>query len=173
MADRIPETTDERETGGDWIAFDEVRPQSKGFYEWKHEHKLGFTQKFFAEMRVRGAGVRDVLSPRFDHWDGYRVHVPNGMYWRETDIVDAEKRARDCVVKIDDLWLRECPFCGRTPTITARQCGYPGGGNGVVILASPQNYNTWSVERCCRMIGHNGFKHPDELARTWNARGQS
>jgi hypothetical protein len=155
--------------GENWKDFDTTKPTEAVFYEWMHLHKLGFKQRFFAKMRVRGAGLRNVLSPEFDRWDGYRVNVPKGMKWRAVDDQDfADRQSRKSIVVVDGLALRPCPFCGTQPSISASQCGYPGGGNGVVISPSPTNLNTWRVEMCCGLIGFNGFSDPKKLAEAWN-----
>lgn len=154
-----------------WTSFDEVRPEKAGLYKWAHVHPLGFRQIFIAKMRLRGAGHDQVLSPDFDHWNGYSVSVPKGFYWRSAD--DQERAEHDCkynVVQIENINLRPCPFCGTPPNILASQCGRAGGGNGQVVLADPQNYNTWRVTQCCKLIGFNGFKSPADLAAMWNGK---
>ena len=160
-------TADDRQ----WISYDETKPDAAGIYEWHHKHPKGFWQTFHAKMRMRGNGYGpDILSPDFDYWDGYRATVPAGFLWRTcTDADKALLAAKDGIVQINGLDLRNCPFCNTPPTIEASQCGYPGGGDGVIICAMPHHYNTWRVQRCCRLIGFNGFASPKDLAATWNA----
>ena len=155
-------------TDREWTSFDEVRPSEIGVYEWRHKHPLGFVQVFHDEMRMRGAGARDVLSPSFDYWDGYKIHVPAGFEWRLPESPEkAEEARKEGVVVIEGLNLRPCPFCGTAPVISASQCGYEGGGGGITVCPSPQNFNTWRINQCCNLIGFNGFASPSKMAKAW------
>lgn len=155
-----------------WREYDVEKPDEAKVYEWKHTHKKGFEQTFHDVMRMRGNGYSpDILSPGFDHWDGVRVHVPSGMMWRDAaDQELAKELAKKNIVGINNERLNPCPFCGTVPSITASQCGYPGGGDGIVILAKPKNYNTWRIVQCCSLIGFNGFASPFDLFDAWNGR---
>ncbi len=58
-----------------WTLYSERRPDKAGVYEWRVPSKAvpGAVLIVAAHMRMRGAGFSQVLSPSFDHWDGYRV----------------------------------------------------------------------------------------------------
>lgn len=156
----------------EWISFNKEMPSKPGFYEWRHFHKKGFFQCFTAEMRMRcieNGSPTKILSPGFDYWDGYKVNVDKGFSWREIDDQQhASWRHSNNVVDIEGINLRLCPFCKEKPLISGSQWGSPAGKNGVVICANPKNYNTWSINQCCRLIGFNGFEHPRYLAEAWN-----
>ena len=153
----------------EWCEYRNTKPQVKGFFEWKLRHKNGHDFTFFAEVAQCWAGHEKVLMPKFADWDGYRHHVPSGALWRPVeDQVAAEQAARDDLVQIEGLALRCCPFCGKAPKVSASQCGRPGGGDGIAVSPSPIKTNTWSVERCCGLISHNGFPSLDALQRVWN-----
>ena len=80
-----------------WTNYADSKPDA-GLFEWRipsislpGEHVIVASM-----MRLRGAGFGNpILSPSFDHWDGYRVHVPNGLQWRaasdhERKVIHAE-----------------------------------------------------------------------------------
>ena len=156
-----------------WTKYKDEKPKDAGVYKWRQKHKASFVQIFYAEMRMRGNGGRgQVLSPAFDYWDGYAVHVPDDLEWCvPDDTEDALRRSKYKTVEVEGVSLKPCPFCGKTPEISGSQCGRPGGGDGTVVCAKPENFNTWRLTQCCRMVSSfNGFPSPFDLSEKWNAR---
>jgi hypothetical protein len=98
-----------------------------------------------AHMQTRGAGYRDVLSPVFDYWDGYRIHVPDGLHWRETtehkDIAWHEQK----LICIEGLEHGVCLYCNQPPRLRGVQGAHDG---GVVVAGAPQHLNRFWLE-CC------------------------
>lgn len=131
----------------DWITYADDHPKTAGAYEWRVPSKTlpGEIVIVAAHMRERGAGYRDVLSPVFDWWDGYRVHVPEGLQWRETNEHKGIEKYKQKLLGLEGLTHCACLYCGKVPSLHAVQ----GGGNGgVVVGGAPQNLNVWWLE-CC------------------------
>lgn len=145
---------------GPWRPYADDKPQAPGFYEWRLESRAcpGLTLGVFAKFRERGAGYDTVLSPEFDHWNGYRVHVPN-CEWREAPSGLTE-RDRLKVSFVEGIALEPCPFCKAVPSWEATECSSSG---GVVICPRPGDLNSWRV-RCCRWAASPWFNDPRKLA---------
>lgn len=134
----------------DWISYSEKRPETAGVYLWRMPHKTltGIHVISAAWMRSRGAGYSSVLSTQFDWWDGYRLHVPAGLQWKETseyqnlkvydtELVDVEYDGRP-------LRITQCPYCGKVPKIKAVQRD----NFGTTMNPWPSLLNTWWFT-CC------------------------
>jgi hypothetical protein len=93
---------------------------------------------FIAWMRKRGAGYSDVISPTFDHWDGYRVLVPT-CEWQPCDQIPNLKTYEYTDIQIEGITLDPCPFCQQIPTWDFYSD---------YILAAPFSSVRWSL-RCC------------------------
>jgi len=132
----------------EWVNYADKRPETAGVYEWRVPSKAlpGEVVIVAAHMRKRGAGYHDVLSPVFDYWDGYRVHVPEGLQWRETSENKLIKSYEQKLLGIEGLTHCACIYCGKTPTLHAVQGGRDG---GVVISGAPHHLNIWWLE-CCQ-----------------------
>jgi hypothetical protein len=131
----------------EWINYAERRPQTEGAYEWRVPSVAlpGEAVIVAAHMRTRGAGYSNVLSPVFDYWDGYRVHVPEGLQWRETAEHKAIKSYEQKLIGIEGLEHCACLYCGQVPTLHAVQGGRDG---GVVVSGAPHRLNSWWLQ-CC------------------------
>lgn len=152
-----------RITPGEWTSYADKRPDS-GLFEWRipsislpGEHII-----VAAMMRERGAGYSDpVLSPAFDHWDGYRVHVPNALQWRaardsEMKVIHAD------LICVEGLEHADCIYCGKRPTLHGCQRGSD--GRGVIINGDPWRFNSWWLS-CCRWGDTPHIDDPREIER--------
>lgn len=147
-----------------WITYAEQRPTAAGAYRWRLESVVvpGMFVTFVAHMRERGAGHQNVLSPLFDHWDGYRVHVPAGLQWqalRQEDPQDVEW-CRVAGVEVEGLSPLPCPYCNKVPKWDAL-LRYDGGGVG---LTDPHKFNNWKLA-CCAWGSSPVYKSPIELVK--------
>ncbi|NDO80424.1 hypothetical protein CJP72_06425 [Citrobacter sp. NCU1] len=61
----------------EWINYSDRKPESAGMYLWRMKSRVveGVFVIARKKFRLRGAGYHNVLSPEFDHWDGYSVNV--------------------------------------------------------------------------------------------------
>jgi hypothetical protein len=115
---------------------------------------------------MRGNGYApDILSPDFDHWDGYRVSLPKGVEWKpvvEDEIIAFPKP--HCLdgefFKVPDLNLKPCPFCGDAPKIR---------WHGRWIAAPIWEVESFSI-RCCVAKIEFWKGDFDKLVERWNAR---
>lgn len=148
----------------DWIDYAVEKPSVKGPYEWRVP-SASLPGEFVivaAHMRVRGAGYEDdVLSPSFDYWDGYRVHVPKGIKWRETTEYKSIKSYERPVIGLEGLEHCECIYCRKKPRLRAAQT--PSGG-GIVVNPDPQHLNSWWLE-CCAWGRTPHLSDPREIER--------
>ncbi len=143
-----------------WTEYVASRPTQPGLYLWRLPSAVcpGLFVIVAAKMRARGAGYTNVLSPDFDHWDGYQVHVPPALSWRP---VDGQK---DGHVEPEGVTLGTCPFCGKVPHWSAFEASPYG---GLMCPARPQSLNEWKIE-CCRWIAGPRQSDPRQLAAAWN-----
>lgn len=145
-----------------WINYAEQRPTVAGAYRWRLESVVvpGMFVTFVAHMRERGAGYENVLSPLFDYWDGYSVHVPAGLQWqalRPEDPQDVEW-CRVAGVEVEGLSPLPCPYCNKVPKWDAL-LRYDGGGVG---LTDPHKFNNWKLV-CCAWGSTPVSKYPIAL----------
>lgn len=143
-----------------WTEYVASRPTEPGLYLWRLPSAVcvGLFVIVAAKMRARGAGYATVLSPDFDHWDGYQVHVPPCLSWRATD------GQADGHVEPDGFTLGACPFCGNVPRWSAFERTSDG---GLMCSARPQSLNEWRVQ-CCQWIAGPRAADPRHIAAAWN-----
>lgn len=130
----------------DWTKYTDRRPK-KGVVEWRMASTGvdGLTVRFLAHMRERGAGYTTTLSPIFDHWDGFKVHVPDGLEWRyPTSDIDIKNHETKKGLVLEGLHNSPCPYCLEIPVWH----GVRRSGRGVIIGAAPHEYNSWWL-KCC------------------------
>ena len=151
---------------GDWILYADQKPADRGVYEWRVPSVAlpGLVVTFLAHMRKRGAGYERVISPLFDYWDGYRVHVPNGAQWRETSQGADLPWHSYGDVQPEGVALLPCPFCKRVPSWDGR-CRSANGG--LYVTGEPHRYNDWNL-KCCSFAGQPRGKDPRSLAEQRN-----
>jgi hypothetical protein len=146
-----------------WIDYAAEKPGVRGAYEWRVPSTAlpGEFVIVAAHMRMRGAGYQDVLSPSFDRWDGYRVHVPSGLQWRRTTEHSAIESYKQKVIALEGLEHCGCIYCGKTPTLHAVLVPRSG---GVVVCGEPQYLNSWWLE-CCAWGKTPHLSDPREIER--------
>ena len=144
--------------------YSERKPETAGVYRWRVPSVAvkGLVVEFCAHMRERGAGYQRVLSPMFDYWDGYRVHVPAGTAWQPSDAPCKSYEA----VQLAPIGVEvsPCPYCHTVPKWHAVQRAR---GGGVVVGDDPHLFNSWWLE-CCAWSRTPHHEDPRELARTRN-----
>lgn len=150
-----------------WRDYLAERPSAKSAYEWRVPSKNtpGITLIFSANMRMRGNGYYDpILSPMFDHWDGYKVSVPPGTQWRELQTSVALKDHEHGGLIIEGAELLPCPYCGRSPTWKGVWALSQG---GCIVPSKPHEYTRWWLE-CCSYAQTPHTSQPLELAQLRN-----
>jgi len=163
----VAEDAAARETQGRWREYSEERPPEAGAYEWSVPSRVceGMRVIVLARYRKRGAGAVSMLSPEFDHWDGYRVTVPEGTRWREApDRTDLTKY--QLLVGVEGLEFVPCPLCGTEPKLKASEKWRDG---GVTVCPPPQRFNSWWLE-CCAWMRTPHYSDPRELEKVRRAK---
>lgn len=137
-----------------WIKYSERKPEKAGVYLWRMDSETVKGEKVIArkQMRSRGAGYQSVLSPEFDYWDGYRLHVPNDLEWMEDDETRPEIDFTGLEV------ISECPFCNKAPSLNAYSH---------FISPKPQSLSRFTL-KCCAWNGSPTYDDPRELIKRWN-----
>lgn len=135
--------------------FKEAKPEA-GMVTWKASRD-GIPFLFNAEMRWRGAGGVRVLSPQFDYWDGYQVHVKFDVQWAD-ELADLNARKDELRPLVD---MAPCPFCKETPKV------YSGGG----AIGWPPMKADYFYMVCCEFTAGSDRRVPnlDALISSWNA----
>jgi hypothetical protein len=148
-----------------WVRYDEARPVEKGIYRWRVPSVIikGLIVTFNAKFRERGAGHTSVLSPEFDHWDGWKVIVPPLTEWRPVDTDALPDHRYECL-DIEGITNLPCPFCKGSPRWNAVQAS---SGGGVVIASDAHRYNRWWLE-CCSWALTPRYGDPRTLANDRN-----
>lgn len=151
----------------DWTDYAEQQPLDAGPYEWQVPSTAvkGMTVRVLAHFRKRGAGYKDVLSPEFDHWDGYRVHVPTGTKWRPVPEGTELKQYEQKLVCVEGLDFVPCPYCNRKPRLNGVRRASDG---GVVITGDAHTFNSWWLE-CCSWTHTPRYSDPRELENARSA----
>lgn len=146
---------------GGWHEYATVRPEIAGVYEWLVPSRSckGMIVHVLAHFRERGAGYSTVLSPEFDYWDGYRLHVPAGTKWRKAPDGTSLKPYTQKLLGIEGLEITPCPFCGKPPAVNGVQGAMSG---GVIVSSDAHLYNRWWLE-CCSWAKTPRFNDPREL----------
>lgn len=140
----------------------QVKPSVAGSYVWRLAHKFidGVVLVFVAIYRERGAGLETVLSPVFDHWDGYRVLLPKGsIEWAEYG--REHPQGGQEILEIVGVNNEPCPFCGNVPNwrYIPRYIG------------SGPTDTSWYYLDCCRWFSgfHNRMTNPVNLSEMRNS----
>lgn len=148
-----------------WTPYKTEKPATAGVYHWRVPlaQYEGLSLTFYAHMRMRGNGYApDVLSPVFDHWDGYRVTVPAGTEWREVENPPEITKYQERGLTVVGVKNAPCPFCGDFPTWKAARRS----GNGIIVSSNYQA-NTWWLE-CCSWARTPHFTDPRKLSEARN-----
>ena len=132
------------------------KPPEKGVYVWRVPHVdiLDLTVVFLAEYRLRGAGHEMVLSPEFDYWDGWRLHVNELAEWA---YYTGELKANYLPVLYlihNDAVIKPtiCPYCKKEPIFKyTSQWSF-----------RPMAANKWWFE-CCSWAKSPEYKNPIHL----------
>lgn len=150
-----------------WTDYSVTPPPVAGVYEWSVPLAVdpSMTVTVLAHMRKRGAGYSDVISPVFDHWDGYRVTVPAGTHWRPaTTVPDDFPTHRETIIGVGGCEFDKCPFCHKVP----RLVGLEKFDRSVSLGANAYQFNTWWLE-CCSWAKSPHMKSPRALAEARHA----
>lgn len=99
---------------------------------------------FIAHMRIRMAGHTNVLSPMFDHWDGYGVLVPDDLEWQALAAPVNCETWEIVGLAMEGVAMPQCPYCDRVPALHGVQA-YNGGGVGT---KRPDLFNRFGF-KCC------------------------
>ena len=104
---------------GEWTPYAKRRPDREGVFKWRIPSVAipGMVVIVAAHMRERGAGYVNAVSPAFDYWDGYQLHVPAGTEWMESDGLIVQ-RYEVLAIEIEGLSLASCIYCGKVPSIS-------------------------------------------------------
>ena len=138
--------------------YSEEKPPEEGLYIWRVPHKK-FKDAiviFISRFRKRGAGCTDILSPDFDYWDGYQVHLPKNIEWAYYDSLKPKKNRT--VLSVNNLKPIQCPFCHKSPILSYYD-SYVGSG--------PLATESWAF-KCCKWINSPRVENPLELFKLWN-----
>lgn len=147
-----------------WTRYADKQPEQAGPYRWRIPSKAvpGVIVEFVAHMRERGAGYKTALSPSFDYWDGYQLHVPPGTEWTTTEVVCKPHEKVGLV--LPQIELLPCPFCRIVPFWKGVELAH---GGGVFVGSAPHQYNSFWLE-CCGWAKTPHRDDPRELARQRN-----
>lgn len=164
MSDISKETTFTRD---EWRDYATDKPTDQGVYEWlvPSAQCAGMNVIVLCYFRERGAGYTRVLSPLFDHWDGYRVTVPKGTKWRFPTEPANIKLYEQVLLGVEGLNLCECPFCGNLPRLRGIESA---SGGGVYAGSDAHQFNTWWLE-CCAWTRTPHLRDPRELEKARRA----
>ena len=145
-----------------WINYAEQEPTEAGVYRWRVPSVAcpGTMLTFFAKHRLRGNGHNpNKLSPEFDRWDGYNIHVPKATQWAPGHTAVPKNGRVAEHIEVDGLSPSPCPFCKKVP----RWFGWhAASGGGVFVGSDPHLYNTWKLE-CCSWATTPNYRSPSEL----------
>ncbi|TPN11671.1 hypothetical protein [Mesorhizobium sp. B2-1-2] len=153
-----------KHTPGEWRDYASEKPPTEGVYEWRVPSLAvsGLTVRSLAHNRKRGAGYRDAVSPAFDYWDGYNLHVPDGTQWREPPEGAELKSYEQRFVCAEGIELDRCPFCNNVPKLK----GYVrANGGGAVVTSDAHRFNSWWLE-CCAWAKSPYYPDPRVLSET-------
>lgn len=135
-------------------------PNSVGDFLWKTQ--VGQHEVIFpAKMRERSAGLKRVVSPEFDHWNGYKLILPEvPLFWANAEnfveSLPPKAQTERKILQLTKQKLNDCPFCKCEPVI---EYGYQ---NKI-----PQQSSTFKT-LCCHRVNSPVFKTIDALIEDWN-----
>lgn len=154
-------------TPGPWREYGAEKPTAAGVYEWRvpSARVAGLTVRCLAHFEMRNAGYQKVLSPAFDYWDGYRLHVPAGTEWREAAEGHGLKQYEQRFVCAEGVELEPCPFCRQVPKLVGIERA---SGGGVYCSSDAHRYNSFWLE-CCSWAKSPHFSDPRKLAEARHA----
>ena len=157
----------DKHTPGEWVLYSARKPAAEGVYEWRIPSAAlpDAVVLFHAHMRKRGAGYVDVISPSFDHWDGYRVNVHPEAQWREAAPGTECEKHDYANLRIEGLNFLRCPFCRSAPTLKGSHRAY---GGGVFVNGKPHHLNSWWLQ-CCQWGHTPHLGDPREIERVRRA----
>jgi hypothetical protein len=146
----------------DYLPYQGVNSLPEGVYRWN----IG-NLSFLAKNRVRGAGYANVLSPEFDHWDGFRVTVPKDVRYKILSLGERDRKlgTRDyACIEVAGYEVLPCPFCKKSPELQFV---------GSWVGAPPMSAESWYL-RCCGMINSSIRRTKvTELIDFWNGKVKS
>lgn len=141
-----------------WTKYAEQKPPVAGMYRWRVPHYLeGLVVEIDTEFRERNAGYERAVSPSFDWWDGYRLHLPDGIEW---------SAATGQPIGVVGHELVACRFCESNHKIEAlsrTRDGY------LVCAPRPNELNDWRVTTCA-WAQSPSYEDPRKLIAAWNAK---
>lgn len=145
-----------------WYNHSQVRLPGFGWYRfrWGNIQWIGEVTTFFDSV-VNKTGYR---IPRASYWDGWKmVYLPD-LFWKSLPSSDAPYTEEFFFTNVK---LMNCPFCGKIPTIKP-SCEAMGGG----LLVNPRvdEFNTYTIQPCCSLIGWSRFSSLQKLQEVWNNR---
>lgn len=148
-----------------WTKYSERKPEFAGSYRWRLLSKAvkGLSVEFVANMRVRNAGYRTLLSPKFDYWNGSELLVPLETEWTTTEVICKDFTTTG--LHLPGIELLPCPFCRIVPFWKGVERA-PDGGT-FVVGSDPHEYNVWWLD-CCSWARTPNLGDPRELARRRN-----
>jgi len=146
-----------------WTDYKIKPPDKEGVYEWQVPNKYIKTLivQFQAKMRLRGAGYRQIISPEFDHWDGYNVIVPMNTFWRNVETIDKN------IVIVEAEKILPCPFCNRIPCLEGMEYN-----RCATVGARPNDFNRWWM-KCCEWTNTPHVDDPKALISLRNKKLKS
>jgi hypothetical protein len=112
-----------------WLKYEDQKPTEGRYWfrvasKYYEESWSGHRVEFVDVMRMRGNGYQPaVLSPAFDHWDGYSIHIPTEIEWKpvtEDKILafDNKYLLNKYFIHIPTVTVNPCPFCGEAPNVS-------------------------------------------------------
>lgn len=147
----------EIKTEESWIPWSVKQPENPGMYWWRLQSAVlpELTLIFAASLKT----CNGVTVPPFYHWNEWKAVVPP-CEWKPAPEVPVSSHG-EYSLSIENLEFQRCPFCGKIPTLNGYRWAADG---GVIITASPQDYNCWWLQ-CCEWAGSPKYEDPRELER--------
>lgn len=148
--------------------YSKEKPPCPGWYVWRVHHRTikDVLITFLARFRVRGAGLTSTISPEFDYWDGYKVHLPKTPIKWASYVIEEQENHNKCkvlhsnhkVLNVNSLYIVRCPFCKKIPELTY---------TGRFIGATPIDSDYWGFS-CCAWAKSPRIVNPVELINKRN-----
>lgn len=144
-----------------WINYFGQKPTKEGLYNFRLKSKVykDLIVQFVAEMRMRGAGFERVLSPEFDHWDGWNVILPKFIEWSPRENQEKIGYGEQLICLEGAPEILPCPFCKKIPKLH---------GTNQFVLNNPHEWNIWWFI-CCEWVNqHKRFDRPFQAIEARN-----